>query len=121
MGFNPTDFLNVAKEDMGDVGNLILIYLENYAEGNIYNMNEDKKLIEFLNIRANSEDVRFNDKSYLKYILYVYNNGVLNKLIKQEFIGHDKLRNLIMILPFGKKHVQDSLFTFLNEFESNIN
>ncbi len=121
MGFNPTDFFNVAKEDMGDVANFILIYLEQYAEGNIYNMMDDTSLIKFLSIRANKGDVRFNDVAYLKYILYVYNNGVLNKLIKEGYIGHDKSRNLIIILHMGKKHVHDSLINFLDEFKKLIN
>ncbi|MFK5883262.1 MAG: hypothetical protein QM489_02860 [Candidatus Izemoplasma sp.] len=106
MAFNPTKFRNVAKNDLGEMGNLTLLFLDENAEDDIYDISEDSSLIEFISNGKKAESFRYDDSHYVRYILYVYNNGILNRHIKDGYIKHEKNSNLITILNKGKKHIK---------------
>ncbi len=106
MGFNPTKFRNVAKNDMGEMGGLTLRFLEMNSEDNVCDISDDSMLIEFISNGKKEGSFRYDDSHYVRYILYVYNNGVLNRHIKDGYITHDKSSNSITVLEKGKKHLQ---------------
>lgn len=105
MGFNPTKFRNVAKNDMGEMGGLTLLFLEKNAVDNSCDISDDSLLIQFISNGKKEESFRYDDSHYVRYILYVYNNGVLNRFIKDGFIAHDKSNNSVIILEKGIKHL----------------
>ena len=106
MAFNPTKFRNVAKNDMGEMGNLTLKFLEKNSEDNICDLSDDSNLLEYISDFKKAESFRYDDSHYVRYILYVYNNGILNRLIKDKYIEHDKNVNKITILDKGNKHLK---------------
>ena len=106
MGFNPTKFRNVAKNDMGEMGNLALRFLEKNAVDDICDVTDDSVLLQFISEGKKAESFRYDDSHYVRYILYVYNNGVLNRFIKDGYIIHDKSTNSVTILEKGRKHLQ---------------
>jgi hypothetical protein len=106
MAFNPTKFRNVAKNDMGEIGNLALLFFEENSNDGNYDIKDDSELIEFISNGKKPGSFRYDDSHYVRYILYVYNNGVLNRHIKDGYIKHEKKTNLITILEKAKKHIQ---------------
>ncbi len=106
MGFNPTKFRNVAKNDMGEMGSLILLFIEKNSVDNICDITDDSILIQFISDGKKADSFRYDDSHYVRYILYVYNNGVINRFIKDGYITHDKSNNSLTILEKGKKHLQ---------------
>ena len=106
MGFNPTKCRNVAKNDMGEMGGLTLRFLEKNSIDNIYDITDDSILIQFISDGKKAESFRYDDSHYVRYILYVYNNGVIKKFIKDGYITHDKNNNSVTILEKGKKHLK---------------
>ncbi len=109
MGFNPTKFRNVAKNDMGEIGGLALRFIEKNAVEDICYITDDSILIQYISDGKKEESFRYDDSHYVRYILYVYNNGVLNRFIKDGYIKHDNRTNSVTILERGKKHLQTLL------------
>ena len=106
MAFNPTKFRNVAKNDMGEMGGLALLFFDKHSLDNITDISDDSELLQYIRNEKKSGSFRYDDSHYVRYILYVYNNGVLNRLIKDGYITHDKSCNSITVLDKGKKHIQ---------------
>jgi len=106
MGFNPTKFRNVAKNDMGEMGNLTLLFLEKNSEDSTCDISDDSSLLQFISDGKKEGSFRYDDSHYTRYILYVYNNGVINRFIKDGYITHDKSSNSITILEKGKQHLR---------------
>ena len=106
MAFNPTKFRNVAKNDMGEMGGLALLFFEKNSLDDISDISDDSELLQFISNEKKAESFRYDDSHYVRYILYVYNNGVLNRLIKDGYIAHDKSGNSITLLDKGKRHLQ---------------
>lgn len=106
MGFKPTKFRNVAKNDMGEIGNLALLFFHNNSVNNVYDISDDSELIQYISDNKSVESYRYDDSHYVRYILYVYNNGVLNRHLKDGYMHHEKSSNLITLLDKGIKHLQ---------------
>lgn len=105
MGFNPTKFRNVAKNDMGEMGNLSLQFFDQFSKEDECDLTDDSLLLEFISDNKKADSYRYDDSHYVRYILYVYNNGVLNRHIKDGYISHSKTGNLVSLLEKGKKHI----------------
>lgn len=106
MGFKPTKYRNVARNDMGEIGNLSLLFFHTKSENGIYDISDDSELIHYISENKRAGVFRYDDCHYVRYILYVYSNGVLNRHLKDGYMHHDNSSNLITLLEKGIKHLQ---------------
>ena len=83
------------------------MFFHSNSENNIYDISDDSELIQYISDNKCEASYRYDDSHYVRYILYVYNNGVLNRHLKDGYMHHDKDSNLITLLDKGIKHIKN--------------